>query len=256
MAKFGKWIGAGLGAAFTGGPIGAILGFVIGSVFDATSQPSSSQSNYYSGGGQSAGSPYRTQRPTTGGYAMSMLVLVAAVMKADGKTMKSELNYVRDFFVRNFGTESANEALRILHDLLQQNIPVTDVCHQIEKNMDYSSRLQLMHFLFGIANADGEIPKVELDLLLHIGFHLGISQADIDSIKSMFIKNTDAAYKILEIDSTASDEEVKKAYRRMAMKFHPDKVSYLGEEFQKDAKEKFQKVSQAYEEIKKQRNIA
>ena len=125
MAKFGKWIGAGLGA-FAGGPIGAILGFVIGSAFDAGShQNTFKQSNQYT-------SP--SMYPTTGGYAMSLLVLVAAVMKADGKALRSELNYVKDYFIRNFGVQSANEAIQLLKDLLQQNIPVTDVCHQIQMN--------------------------------------------------------------------------------------------------------------------------
>jgi DnaJ like chaperone protein len=85
---------------------------------------------------------------------------------------------------------------------------------------------------------------------------MGLNLKDIDSIRSMFIKNTDAAYKILEVGPTATNEEIKKAYRRMAIKYHPDKVSYLGEDFQKAAKEKFQKVTEAYDDIKKERNIA
>ncbi|MFA9390479.1 MAG: TerB family tellurite resistance protein [Prolixibacteraceae bacterium] len=254
MAKFGKWIGAGLGFVSGAGPIGAIIGFVIGSAFDAGSGPKSPSAfnrahPYGKPGVKNTGN-------TTGAYAMSLLVLVAAVMKADGKTLKSELNYVKEFLVKNFGLESANEALVILKDLLNQEIPVVDVCHQISRNMDYSARLQLMHFMFGIANADGEIHASELKLIALMGVNLGISSADYDSIKSMFIKNTDSAYKILEIEQTATDEEVKKAYRSMAMKYHPDKVSYLGVEFQDAAKEKFQKVNEAYEDIKKSRKIA
>ena len=249
MAKFGKWIGAGLGFAGAG-PIGAIIGFVIGSAFDSGAK--SNQQDPYSGA-QLSGSRRST---TTGGYAMSLLVLVAAVMKADGRTLKSELNYVKEFFIQNFGMDSANEAIGILRDLLQQNIPVNDVCQQISRNMDYSSRLQLMHFLFGISNADGEINDAELRLIAQIGVNLKVSQKDYESIKSMFIKNTDSAYKILEIEPTATNEEVKKAYRTMAMKYHPDKVSYLGEEFQHSAKVKFQKVNEAYEDIKKTRKIA
>jgi DnaJ like chaperone protein len=60
----------------------------------------------------------------------------------------------------------------------------------------------------------------------------------------------------LEIDSSASDELLKKAYRKMAIKYHPDKISHLGEEFQNAAKEKFQKVNDAYETIKKERGIS
>jgi DnaJ like chaperone protein len=59
----------------------------------------------------------------------------------------------------------------------------------------------------------------------------------------------------LEIDSSATDDEVKKAYRKQAMKHHPDKVSHLGEEIRKAAEEKFQKLNEAYERIKSARGI-
>ncbi|NQU85259.1 MAG: TerB family tellurite resistance protein [Mariniphaga sp.] len=244
MGKFGKWIGGGLGWA-VGGPIGAIFGFMIGSALDGTNSTST--------GFRTGASGVRT---TTGGYIMSLLVLIAAVMKADGKVLKSELEYAKKFLNHNFGAESASEALKMLQDLLKQTIPVTDVCHQIQENMNYSSRLQLMHFLFGIANADGHVDQTEYQLIDHIGKSMGINNSDFESIKAMFVKDTNSAYKILELEPSSSNEEVKNAYRRMAMKFHPDKVSYLGNEFQKAAKEKFQKVNEAYQTIKEERKIA
>ncbi len=242
MAKFAKWITGGLGWAFFG-PIGGIVGFVVGSMFDSTQVIQGRQE-------------YQPGQPTTqGGYVMSLLVLVAAVMKADGKILKSELDYTKQFFVRSFGTAAAGEAIKILRDLLKQNIPVTDVCHQIAKNMDYSSRLQLLHFLFGIAAADGLVHESEHQLIAHIAQQMSIGEKDYQSIESMFVADTDAAYKILEAEPTASDEELKKAYRQMALKYHPDKVHYLGEDIQKAANEKFQKVNEAWEIIKKQRGI-
>jgi DnaJ like chaperone protein len=242
MAKFGKWIGGGLGWAF-GGPIGGLVGFVIGTIVDGATSvvqyPAQQQ----------------TGQTTTGGYIMSLLVLVASVMKADGKVMKSELMYVKSFLVHNFGEESASEAIRMLRDLLDQSIPVTDVCHQIERNMNYPSRLQLLHFLFGIALADGIVDKNEIELIHHISRSMGITEPEFESIQAMFIRDTKADFTILEIEPTASDDEVKQAYRAMAKKYHPDMVSYLGEDFQKAAKEKFQKVNEAYENIKKERNM-
>jgi DnaJ like chaperone protein len=71
----------------------------------------------------------------------------------------------------------------------------------------------------------------------------------------MFIPETNSAYKILEVDPSVTNDELKKAYRKMAMKYHPDKVSHLGEDFRKTADEKFKKVNEAYEKIKKERNI-
>jgi DnaJ like chaperone protein len=145
--------------------------------------------------------------------------------------------------------------LKVLQDLTGQKIPVTDVCHQIKNYMDYPSRLQLIHFLFGIAAADGEIHPEELRLIRHISAQLGISQADYTSIEAMIIPKTDWAYAVLEIAPSATVEEVKKAYRKMAVKYHPDKVSYLGEEVQQAANEKFKKVNEAYQVICKEKNI-
>jgi DnaJ like chaperone protein len=176
-------------------------------------------------------------------------------MKVDGKVVKSELDYVKQFFIRQFGTESSKEALVMLRDLLKQEIPLQDVCSQINNNMDYSSRLQLLHLLFGVAGADDKFHPSEISLIEKIAGYLGISSGDFLSIRNMFIPETDSAYKILEVTSTATNDEIKKAYRAMAMKYHPDKVSHLGEDFRKTADEKFKKVNEAYEKIKKERNI-
>jgi DnaJ like chaperone protein len=238
MGKFTKWIAGGLGWAFLG-PIGGIMGFVLGSIFDETQDQKSSGSSMN----------------TTGSFVTSLLVLVAAVMKADQKLMRSELNYVKDYFRKSFGQESAEEAIQLLRKILKQNIPVHEVAQQIRTHMDYSSRLQMLHFLFGIAGADGHIHQKERDTIEFIASHMGISDKDLNSIKSMFIEETDYAYKILEVDPSAPNEEIKKAYRKMANKYHPDKVSHLGEDFQQAANQKFQKVNEAYEKIKKERNL-
>lgn len=241
MGRFGKWIGGGLGWAM-GGPIGGLLGFLVGSFIDSTTLTTEAYTS-------------QTNRTTPGAFTASLMVLIAAVMKADGKVLKSELDYVKEFFVRQFGREAAADATMMLKDLLKQNIPLHDVCSQISRNMDYSSRLQLLQLLYSVSLADGNVHTSEIQVIDQIAGYLGISQSDLVSIKNMFIPETDSAYRILEIERTASDEEVKKAYRRMAMKYHPDKVSHLGEEFKKTADEKFKKVNEAYEKIKKERNL-
>ncbi len=238
MGKFGKWIGAGLGWTF-GGPLGAILGFAVGSFIDSADV-------------QVIKGEHRT---TTGDFIASLLVLVASIMKADGKVLRSELDYVKKYFVQAFGSDAAVEAMQMLKDILKQSIPLKDVSNQIKQRMDYSSRLQLLHFLYGIANADGKIDASEIQLIEQIAYYLGISSADSGSIKNMFVKSTDSAYKILEVSKSATNEEIKKAYRSLAVKYHPDKVSYLGEDIKNKAKEKFQQISEAYETIKKERGM-
>ena len=242
MAKFGKWVGLGLGWAL-GGPIGGILGLAVGSIFDSGSTTTAGQ--------------HRDVRSRTlrGDYAASLLVLIAAVMKADGRVMKSELDYVKHYFVSRFGEDTASEAVIMLRDILKQDIPLRDVTHQLSQRLDYSYRLEMLHFLFGIASADGSVSEAENNVIHRIAGYMSISDSDFQSIRAMFVSQTDASYKILEIEPTSSDDDVKSAYRRMAMKYHPDKVSHLGEDFKQVAHEKFKKVQAAYEEIKKERGI-
>ena len=243
MGKYAKWVGGGLGW-FLGGPLGALFGYFVGSMFDTPGQ--SSTRTYHRG---------RAYSTTAGDFAMSLLVLIAAVMKADGKVVKAELDYVKSFFVRQFGEETASEAILMLRDMLKKTIPVADVCRQIAGNMEYASRLQLLHMLYGVSASDGRQDNSETGMIDSIAGWLNISSKDKASIKNMFIPSTDGAYKILEIDSNVSDDELKKAYRRMARKYHPDAVSHLGEDFRLAAEEKFKKVNDAYEKIKKERNL-
>ncbi len=240
MSKFGKWLGGGLGWAF-GGPIGAVIGFAIGSVIDDTKVVT-----------KAAGVRPQTEQ---GDFTSSLLVLCAAVMRADGAVLKVELDYVKEFFIRHFGVEHTQQQMLVLREILKQPIPLNDVCLQIKQYMDYNSRVQLLHILFGIAASDGKVDKNELETISTIGSLLGISTPDFNSIKAMFIKNTESDYQILEITTNATDEEVKKAYRKMAVKFHPDKVAHLGDDYKIDAEEKFKKVQEAYDNIKKQRGI-
>ncbi|NOY36625.1 MAG: DnaJ domain-containing protein [Chlorobi bacterium] len=238
MARLGKWIAGGLGWAFFG-PLGGILGFVLGSLFEENKiKP---------------GDPNKT---TPAGFTMSLLVLLAAVMKADGKVVKSELEYVKKYLIQTMGEERAKEASIYLRDILKQEIPVRDIAMQIKQHLDYSSRLQLLHLLFGLSAADNVFHPSEVDMIRNIAGFLGISSRDFESIRHMFLPDTDAAYRILGVERTATDEEIKKAFRTMAVKYHPDKVSYLGEAYQKVAKEKFQKINDAYATIKKERGMA
>ena len=244
MGFFLKLILTGLGWSF-GGPLGGIIGYALGALF--------------SGNGPRL---IRSEVTDTFGnteekrdFNVTLLVLSAAVMKADGNVKRSELDYVKRFFLQNFGQERAENYIKMLREILEKDYNLYEVSQQVGRYMDYSSRLQLLHYLFGIANADGTIRQEELGVINTISDYMGITNSDFQSVKAMFIKETDSAYKILGIDASASDEEVKRAYREMAKKNHPDLVSNLGEEVRQAAEKKFQEVNAAYEAIKKQRGL-
>ncbi len=239
---YGKWIAGALGWAILG-PIGGILGFYFGSMMEKLSEATVVYE----------GNPSINQGQRNS-FLMSLLVLSAAVIKADGKTTSEEMARVRAFFAGNFGSQAADEAERIVRELLHKDFNLYDVCGQIRSCMDYSQRLQLYHYLVSLGACDG-LQQREIDVLETIATYIGLSKGDSDSIISQFRPSNDSNYRILEIEPSATDEEVKKAYRKMAVRYHPDKVASLGEDVQKAAEEKFKAVSQAYEAICRERGI-
>ncbi len=244
MAIFGKILGGGIGWAF-GGPLGALIGAALGNaILDSNTSISRGQQFKTNAGPTQAGD-----------FGAALIALSAAVIKADSRILKSEINFVRKFFTAQFGTQKTNEYIRLLQAVLKQDIQVRQICLQIRVNMDHSLRLELLHYLFEVSNADGEVHPSEINEIKRIANYLGISEKDFISLKNMFFKKSDSAYKILEIEANASDNEVKKAYRKMALKYHPDRLNSLGPTFKENAKEKFQKVQDAYEQIKKERKI-
>ncbi|MDE0916730.1 MAG: TerB family tellurite resistance protein [Flavobacteriales bacterium] len=238
MSGYGKWVGGAIGWAL-GGYIGGILGYQVGKFFSSGVQIGE-----------------RNQGGTrSGDFAMSLVVLSAAVMNADGKVLKSELNFVKKFLKMNFGEVQADQLILLLKEALKQEVDVRGVADQIRMNMDHPKRMLLLQYLYGIANADGHVDKRELELIRLIARHLGISLKDVASIEEPFQAGTLNPYKVLEITETATDAEVKKAYRKLAIKFHPDKIGDLGDGPRKLAKERFLQVQGAYEQIKKSRGF-
>ena len=159
MAKYGKWLGAGLGFV-TGGPLGALLGLFIGSLFDNVKTVTIDPNAPHAGS-----TPGSTGR---GDFMFSLLVLATAMMKADGRIMRSELDYVKAFLKRNFGLEATQEATGMIKKLNETSIPLREVCMQIRYNMDPAARTQLLYFLVEIAKADGNVCTEEIRLLEQI----------------------------------------------------------------------------------------
>ena len=245
---------------FKGSFFGAILGFVVGSFVENYQRiVGGAQAN-----AQSQGRAFNTedlfqyyqQQSTANDVPTMLMALSASVMKADGKVLKSELNYVKAFFNQQFGAQYSTRHLQTLKQFLDSdNIPLQRICQDIRVRMQPEIRTQLLHYLFGIAKADGDVSPKEIRVIQNISQMLGVSPVDFESAKNMFYRNVDSDYTVLGIETSATDDEVKKAYRKMAIKFHPDKVAQMGEEYQKGAKEKFQSIQDSYEAIKKRRGM-
>ena len=249
MKRLFQIFGGGLGWSL-GGPIGALLGVALGNMMHDLvgadgAEPSRSGAKWTSGS-QRQGSP--------SDFHISLLVLAARVIKADGRVSQSELDFVRQQFVGMFGKEKANESFQVFKKIVDQPIPLTKVCAQINSFTTHSTRLQLSHFLFKLGLADGYLHPSELDEIQRIARNLRINAYDFASIQAMFHKGEDAdwAYKVLEVEKGSGEAEVKKAYRKMALKYHPDRLVDAGDEAQAAAKETFLNVQKAYEQICKE----
>jgi len=243
------WIFGGLGFVL-GGPIGAIIGAVLGSALGHSASIMLEQ-------GTTTSTSSRT-KTTSGDISVSLLVLIACVIKADGRVLKSEINYIKPFLVKNFGETGAKQALQLLKKLLEQDIDCVAVCQQMRTHIPYSTCLQIIHVLLELANSDGDFDSREESLIRDMAREMNLQQADIDSLFALYQKSKDVnwAYTALEIEPTATDDEVKRAYRRMAMKYHPDKVSNASEEIRQSASDKFRAIHEAYEHIKTLRDMA
>ncbi|MBP9585044.1 MAG: TerB family tellurite resistance protein, partial [Bacteroidales bacterium] len=164
---YGKWITGALGWAL-GGPIGGILGFAVGSIFD--------KGEVVTEGGR--GRRVYSGVEQRNSFLVSLLVLSSAIMNADKRVLKSELDYVKRFIAENFGEDAASEAALLLRDLLKQEVNIESVCAQIRINTNAATRLQLLHYLTGIARADGDVCSDEIAVLKRISAALSIPLQD------------------------------------------------------------------------------
>jgi DnaJ like chaperone protein len=241
-----RWLLAVLGYALYRFP-GAILGFLIGSFID----------NF-----KVKGKTYQTsfgtsqQEVTPADFELNLLSLASLVIKADVNVSQTELDYVRQYFVQAYGRERANATFKVFNEVIKKReISAQNICALLQQRTRYESRLQILHFLFSIANADGSVSTSEVNEINKISGFLGVYARDFESIKAMFFKNPDSAYKILEIERTATIPEIKTAYRTMVKKYHPDKLQHMDEAHQKGGEEKFKKVQEAYEQLQKERGF-
>ena len=236
-----KWVAAVIGYSFLRFP-GAILGFMVGGFFEFLSKNSI----------QIRTSSYAIKPEI---FQLNLLALSALIIKADGKIEQKELDFVRSFFIGQYGKERADSIFRTFNTQIKKETQHLDQLTRIfVQQTAYETRLQILHFLFGIANADGNISDIELQKLSKVATGMRLRLPDFESIKAMFVKNTDNAYKILEVDSNASLDEIKKAYRKMAKKYHPDKLRGQDPAMIKGAEEKFREVQKAYETLMRQKN--
>lgn len=244
-----KWLGAVIGFAIRG-IFGAIAGYILGSLIDMLFFSNKS------GGNARTIFTQQGQTVSPGDFELNLLSLCSIVIKADGSVSQRELDYVRQYFVQAYGKERANATFRTFNDVIKnREVNPVLICEYLVQRTRREVRLQIVHFLFGIAQADGSVSAAEVNQISQIAGYLRLSRGEFEGLKAMFFKSSESAYTILEITKSATDSEVKKAYREMVKKYHPDKLQHMDEAYRQGAEEKFKNVQEAYEAIQKERGM-
>lgn len=279
MGFLGKAIGVGFGFML-GGPIGAIMGGFLGNMFDNAAERGPA------GMGLGMRCPHCGNhiKPTMDGHCpacgmdltqqplhntsdrqfvfyVSMASLAAKMAKADGVVTADEIQAF-DTFVRSELRVSAEDR-KIIAGLFNQakNTPddAAAVARQFKSLMGGQPQVlhMMVHLLFRIALADGKFHPAEEAFILQVSQIFGFSQMEYEQIKALFIKKNDRAYTILGLTSQASDAQVKAAYKKLVMEYHPDKLMAKGvpEDFIKIANEKMAEINNAYDQISKERGL-
>ena len=279
-----KWIGGFLGL-LSGGPIGALAGFVLGALFDTMAGDNGLEATGYDTGGTYTGGTYtgdgydgqryrtggdqsyRTDEGTRNGFLFSMLTLASYVIRADGKIMHSEMEAMRTFLRQNFGEAAVTQGNQIMLRLferqkqMEQQQPgsyrqtIIEACQQLRMVLTESQRLQLLSLLAMLAKADSHVATEEIAALREITGYLGLSEAELNSMLNLGATTLKDAYAVLEIDESATDDEVRAAYKRMVVKHHPDRVATLGEDVRAAAEKKLKEINEAKELIFKARGL-
>ena len=278
MAWLGKILGGALGFAI-GGPIGALVGVALGHNLDRSARAERGWTDPDLLDADDAAdfldSPelLDPRERTQTAFFTATFAVMGHLAKADGLVTRDEIRLAsRVMDEMQLSDAHRRLARRLFREGRAADFPVGEVLDQLRRECRYSGHLITMfvEILLHAAFADGELHAQERALLASICARLRLPAGELDRLEAMVRaehharsgKPSDAlsdrdAYAILGVDETCSDAELKRAYRRMMNRHHPDKLVAKGlpEEMMRVATEKTREIKAAYDRLKEVRGL-
>lgn len=256
MPWWGTLLGGTLGYMF-GGPLGALLGAALGRNFDRGIRITDEHADFDVG----------QQQRVQAAFFTATFSVMGHIAKADGQVTSDEISAAEAFMAQmQLDPQQRKAAIRLFDEGKKDDFPLHDVLLQLRRECHRRHNLEQMFLEIQIATAmaDGRVHASERRIIISIGEQLGFDRAAIEQLFSFSDAGRAAeqgkpslagAYQIIGVDKTASDAELKRAYRRLMSQHHPDKLIAKGlpEEMIKIATEKTQEIKAAYEQIKHHR---
>lgn len=233
MAKYEKWLGAGLGWMMTGNPLGGLLGFIAGSFMERGNK---SEARHILDG--------------LSEFETNLLVLASHLIKIDGKVSLEEISFTENFLNAHFDEKLSAKRAQVLNHCLQKEYDLNIVCDQLRMYAKHSTRVQVVRFLFDLALSDGELNERENFFIFKVAGYLTVNDVEFRKIKKEHLEQTISEYETLGVKKDASFTEIRNVYRKLVLKYHPDKNTHLSEEERKQLARKFQQIKEAYETLK------
>ncbi|OOZ39211.1 molecular chaperone DjlA [Solemya pervernicosa gill symbiont] len=272
MSWWGKMVGGAFGFML-GGPLGAVLGAALGHKFDQGL-----------GAFQVGGTAHLEQERIQTAFFTATFSVMGHLAKADGRVSEDEIAFAKAVMAQmQLGEEQRALAIKLFGEGKADDFPLDDLLHQFRKECHRRRTLMQMFIEIQLqaAHADGRVDSAERKMLQHICDLLGFTQHEFEHLEAMASAARNfgsggaagggyqqpqqaspqaqlkAAYQVLDVVESATDAEVKRAYRRLMNQHHPDKLVSKGlpEEMIKVATEKSQEIRNAYDAVKASRGM-
>ena len=236
MAKYEKWLGASLGWMLTGNPIGGLLGFLAGTLVQ--------------GDNKDYGQPVVKG---VSEFEVNLMVLASHLIKVDRFITNTEIDFAERFLNTHFDPAYAEQRNDILRHCLHKEYDLNAACGQIRLYSQPGTRVQVVRFLIDLAQCDGAMTERENYFVFRIAGYLNVNDLEYKKLRIEHTYHTETVYEILGVTETMSFAEIRTTYRRLVLKYHPDRNKDVSEAEKKKLAQKFQQVQEAYEKIKKER---